>query len=76
MTDSAASTASPITNTLLTVPRPGICRSGIQASSTHAPVMITTVPNDSPVWFAMPWWNTSHGSSPSPARSWKAMLVP
>ena len=38
------SAASPITITLLTVPRPGFCRSGIQSSKTTAPTTIVTVP--------------------------------
>ena len=37
-----------MTNTLLIVPRPGRWRSGIHASSTSAPVMITTVPKRQP----------------------------
>jgi hypothetical protein len=43
-----ASTARPITTTLLTVPRPGFCRRGIQASSTSAPTAMATVPSDQP----------------------------
>ena len=66
----------PITKTLLTVPIPGRWRNGTQASSTTAPVITTTVPNESPVRSATPWWKTSHGSSPSPARICSAMLAP
>ena len=70
------STTMPSTNTLLTVPMPGFWRSGIQASSTSAPVMITIVPNERPVLSEMPWWKTSHGSRPSPARICSARLTP
>ncbi len=59
----------PTSTTLLTVPRPGHCRSGIQPSSTTAPTMIETVPIASPVCEAMPWCKTSQGSSPSPERT-------
>jgi hypothetical protein len=34
----------PMRTTLLIVPMPGRCRSGIQSSSTAAPTMITNVP--------------------------------
>jgi hypothetical protein len=76
ISQSAASTARPTTTTLLTVPMPGRCRSGIHSSSTTAPVAITTVPNDTGRCLATPWWNTSHGSRPSRARIISAMLVP
>ena len=29
-----------------------------------------------PLCWAIPWWKTSHGSSPSPARTISAQLVP
>ena len=38
------SAASPMTNTLETVPSPGHCRSGIHSNNTMAPMMIVTVP--------------------------------
>ena len=66
----------PTRTTLLTVPRPGHCRSGIQPSSTTAPTRIETVPIASPVWKAMPWWSTSQGSRPSPERTWRAPDAP
>jgi len=59
----------PTRTTLLTVPSPGHCRSGIQPSSTTAPTRIETVPIASPVWKAMPWCSTSQGSRPSPERT-------
>ena len=71
-----ASTASPMTITLLTVPMPGRCRSGSQSSRTPAPTMITIQPNRSPVRSLTPWWNTSHGSRPRLARMNIAMLTP
>ena len=65
-----------MSTTLLIVPSPGRCRSGIQSSSTSAPTMIITVPMASPTWRAMPWWKTSHGSRPSPARTCSAAPTP
>lgn len=71
-----ASIARPITTTFDTVPRPGRCRSGSQSSSTTAPVTIETVPMESPVRPATPWWKTSHGLVPRWARSMRAVLAP
>ena len=51
---SVASTARPMTTTLLTVPIPGRWRSGIQASSTSAPTTIVTMPNERGTRSAMP----------------------
>ena len=53
-TRSAASTASPMTTTLLTVPRPGRSRSGIQLSSTSSPTAMVTVPRLHPSCRASP----------------------
>ena len=39
-----------MSTTLLIVPSPGRCRSGIQSSRTGAPTMITTVPMARPTW--------------------------
>ena len=50
--------------TLLTVPRPGRCPSGIHSSSTTTPTKMPTVPIGMPVRSDKPWWNTSHGASP------------
>ena len=75
-TASAASTARPITTTLLTVPSPGRCRSGIQASSTSAPTTIATVPIDQPSRPARPWCSTSQGMLPSVERSMSAIETP
>jgi hypothetical protein len=66
----------PMSTTLLTVPSPGICRNGIQSSSTAAPTMITTVPISRPTCFAMPWCSTSHGSRPSRDRTCSAPASP
>lgn len=46
---SAPSIDSPTSTTLLTVPRPGSCRNGIQASRTSTPATMTTVPIDHPI---------------------------
>ena len=73
---SVASTARPTTTTLRDVPIPGFWRSGIQASSTSAPMMFTIMPNDSPVFSERPWWKTSQGSRPSEARICSARLAP
>jgi hypothetical protein len=72
---SAASTLTPRIVTLATVPAPGRRRSGTQASSTSAPTPVTTQPKRSPVRWARPWWNTSHGSRPSRASTIIAMLT-
>ena len=71
-----ASTASPITSTLLTVPTPGRCRSGIHSSSTSAPTTIETVPSEPPMLRATPWCRTSHGITPSRARTSSAIENP
>lgn len=44
----------PMSTTLLIVPRPGSWRSGIHSSRTAAPTTITTVPIASPRWRARP----------------------
>jgi len=66
----------PIESVLTTVPMPKRWRSGIHASSTTSPVNTTTTPNDKPVASAMPWWNTSHGATPSWARTDTAIANP
>ena len=63
---------SPTSTTLLTVPTPGRCRSGIQNSRTAAPTMMVRVPISRPACRARPWWKTSHGSRPSPERTCRA----
>jgi len=50
----AWSATSPTTIALLTVPKPGRCRSGIQASSTMPLTPITTQPIGTPRCLAMP----------------------
>ena len=78
----AASTASPastviaMTMTLATVPMPGLFRNGIQASSTTTPTTAEATPMDIGVCRVRPWWNTSHGSKPSPARTIMAIEKP
>ena len=62
----------PTSTTLLTVPGPGRCRSGIQNSRTAAPTITDTVPIARSSCSASPWWNTSHGSSPRPERTCNA----
>ncbi len=75
-TVSAALAASPTSTTLLTVPNPGRCRSGTQASSTSAPTAITAQPNRMPSTRATPWFSTSQGDRPSLAWTISAMLTP
>src|SRR5690348_11164607 len=72
----AMSTTIPMTRTLLTVPSPGRCRSGIQPSSTITPVAMVMVPNETGTNRAMPWCSTSHGMLPSCDRRNRAMLTP
>jgi hypothetical protein len=59
-----------------TVPTPGRCRIGIQHSSTSAPTIAVTVPNDRPVRRDSASCSTSHGSSPNPDLIIRAMLTP
>lgn len=73
---SVASAARPTTTTLLAVPMPGRCRSGIQASRTAAPTMMTTRPSGSPVCRASPWCSTSQEARPSPEATISAVLAP
>jgi hypothetical protein len=75
-TASVASTATPMTTTLLTVPSPGRWRSGIQASSTSAPTRIDTTPMVQPSRSARPWCSTSQGMLPSVDRMISAMEAP
>ena len=65
-----------MTITLAIVPSPGICRSGIQVSSTANPVMITIVPNETGTSRASPKCRTSHGSRPRNDCTSMAMLTP
>ena len=65
-----------MTMTLAIVPMPGRLRSGIQASSTATPTTADAMPMVIGVRSASPWWNTSHGSSPSPARTIIAIEKP
>jgi hypothetical protein len=62
--------------TLLIVPMPGRCRSGIHSSMTSAPAMMIHVPMDSPVRRASPWWSVSQGSLPSREDTWRATPSP
>jgi hypothetical protein len=62
--------------TLLSVPRPGRWRSGIQASSTSAPTTIETTPMDQPIRVDRPWCRTSHGMLPSIDRMISAIEAP
>ena len=73
---STASATSPTTITLLTVPMPGRCRSGTQSSRTATLTAMSTDPMGSPARLASPWWNTSHGSSPSRAETSSGTLTP
>jgi hypothetical protein len=75
-TASEASTARPMTTTLLTVPTPGFCRNGIHSSSTRAPTTIVTVPIDQPTVRETPWCSTSQGVTPSPERTSSAIESP
>jgi surfactin synthase thioesterase subunit len=54
MISRAWSATSPTTITLLTVPKPGRCRSGIQASSTMPLTPMTTQPIGTSRCLAMP----------------------
>ena len=64
-TASVASTASPITTTLLTVPTPGRCRSGIQQQQhERADDDRDRCRASQPRWRARPWCSTSHGMTP------------
>jgi len=65
-----------MTTTLAMVPIPGRWRSGIHTSSTTAPTTTVTVPKESAVRRATPWWNTSHGWLPRWASTMSAMLTP
>ncbi|CPU64701.1 Uncharacterised protein [Mycobacteroides abscessus] len=56
-----------MTTTFATVPIPGRCRSGIQASRARTLSDPTTTPNGSPVRRTTPWCSTSHGIPPWPA---------
>ena len=62
--------------TLLTVPTPGRCRSGTHRSSTRAPTTADTRPSDPPTLREIPWCRTSHGMTPSSARTSKAIEKP
>ena len=75
-TASVRSTATAITRMFDTVPMPGRCRSGIQHSSTSAPVNAVTVPNVSPVSSDSASCSTSHGSRPRPDLIIRPMLAP
>lgn len=66
----------PNTMTLLTVPRPGFWRSGIQRRSSSAPTMHTQTPVPIGVWLARPWCRTSHGTLPSPLSRISEALKP
>ncbi len=63
----AGSIVSVMTTTFATVPIPGRCRSGIQASRASTLSDPTTTPNGSPVRRTTPWCSTSHGIPPWPA---------
>src|SRR5579884_169516 len=73
---STRSIVAPTRTTLLSVPMPGRCRSGIQSKSTATPTRIAHVPIARPKVRESPWWKTSHGSSPRPARTSSDELTP
>ncbi len=73
---SPASTVTAMTMTLAMVPMPGRFRSGIQASSTATPTTADAIPIVMPVCRVRPWWKTSHGSRPRPARTMIAIEKP
>ena len=75
-TASAASTLIAMTTTLAAVPMPGRLRNGTQASSTATPTTADATPMVMPVRAATPWWKTSHGSRPRPARTMSAIDRP
>jgi hypothetical protein len=75
-TASTASTTTPTRTTLLRVPTPGRSRSGTQHSSTSAPTTMVTVPSDQSSRRARPWCSTSHGMTPSEARTSSAIEIP
>ncbi len=52
---SDTSTATAMTTTLLTVPNPGFCRSGIHASNTRTPVTAVIAPKLSGTCRPTPW---------------------
>ena len=56
----------PTSTTLLSVPSPGRCRSGIQSSSTSAPTMMTMTPIASPVRRRCPGGRRPRGPAPDP----------
>lgn len=76
ISQSATSTVIAMTMTLATVPMPGRLRNGIQASRTATPTTADASPIVMPVRIARPWWNTSQGSSPNPARTIIAIDTP
>lgn len=63
----------PISTTFATVPMPGFCRSGHQASRIRTLSTIVTVPRDQPTCRATPWLSTSHGMLPSPVWTSRAI---
>lgn len=75
-TASIASSDSPTSTTLASVPSPGRWRSGTHRARTTMLTATTTIPIDTPVRREMPWWSTSHGSSPRSARTRNATLAP
>ena len=61
---------------LASVPSPGFCRNGIQASRTSTEVPTTIVPKVSGTCCWMPTWSTSQGISPSTLRTTSAIEAP
>ena len=58
------------------VPMPGVCLSGIQQNKTNKLIMKVANPILQPVTFVMPWANTVHGLTPTPAAIIKASPKP
>jgi hypothetical protein len=58
------------------VPMPGICLSGIQQNKTTKLVTKVAKPRPHPVICVIPWANTVHGLTPTPAATSKASPRP
>ena len=55
----------PTSTAFATVPTPGLPPSDHPMASTTTATATLAIPNESGVCFAMPWFSTSHGESPS-----------
>ena len=58
------------------VPMPAVCLSGIQQNNTSKLIMKVANPILQPVTFVIPWANTVHGLTPTPAAIIKASPRP